>query len=125
MLKQISFYKGKTNSSYISLVVQLSTIRVNVGDTFLQYYTLISPSGVVVDLASATIGVDVYDVSTGELFTSIDCAVVAPTSAGVVSFSVEDAATTQGMYILKFRVTDILGLMKTYPVNTDQGFLVT
>lgn len=103
----------------------MNTIRVNVGDTFNQYYTLLSPSGAIANLTSATIGVDVVNVDTGEVVTSIDCAVVAPTSNGVVSFSVEDATSVAGMYILKFRVTDVLGLMKTYPVNTDQGFLVT
>lgn len=103
----------------------MSTIRCSVGDTFTQYYTLVSPSGAAVNLTSATPYVDVINVDTGEVFTSIDCACVAPTTTGVVSFSVEDAATTQGMYVLKFRVTDVSGLVTTYPVNSDQGFLVT
>jgi hypothetical protein len=103
----------------------MSTIRVSVNDTFTQSYALVSPSGTIADLTSATIVVDVITVDTDEIFTSIDCAVVAPTANGIVSFSVEDATPVAGMYILKFKVTDITGLVKTYPVNTDQGFLVT
>lgn len=107
-------------------MVQLSTIRVNVGDTFTQYYTLVSPSGAVVNLTSATPEVDVIDVGTGDILTTIECACVSPTTTGVLSFSVEDATSVPGMYILRFRVTDVLGEVKTYPVNgMEQGFLVT
>ena len=107
-------------------MVQLSTIRVCVGDTFTQYYTLVSPSGVAVNLTSATPEVDVINVDTGEVVTTIECAVVAPTTTGVVSFSVEDATGVAGMYTLRFRVINVAGLVTTYPVNgIEQGLLVT
>ena len=99
------------------------TIRVALGDTSVQRYTLVSPSGGMVDLTAATVEVDVVNIDTAETITTIECACVPPTTTGVVSFPVEDATGEKRMSLLFFKVLQD-GAITTYPVYGEQGFLV-
>lgn len=102
----------------------METIRVALNDTFLQTYTLVSPSGSVIDLTGATIEVAVLDVDTGEELTTIECTLVSPTTTGIVSFSVEDVASEKGIYKIQFRMTNTDGTVTTYPSEGEQALLV-
>lgn len=101
----------------------MQTIRVALNDVYNYSYTLTSPTINLSALSpTPTVEVDVIDVETGVVKTTIPCTVVAPTS-GVVSFSLEDATGLRSMNRLIFHVYSGQNV-QTIPAAGEQGLWV-
>lgn len=100
----------------------MQTIRVALNDIRTYDYTLTSPTiNLSVLSPTPTVEVDVVDMD-GNVYTTVPCAVLAPTS-GIVSFSLEDMTSVRNMYRLLFRVYCGQNI-QTIPAAGEQGLWV-
>lgn len=100
----------------------MQTLRVAYGDAATVSYTLTNPTINLSGSPTPTIEVDVVDVETGAVRTTIPCTIL-NAAAGSIYFSLEDASNVRSMNTMLFRVT-IGTELKTIPANSEQGLWV-
>jgi hypothetical protein len=104
----------------------MQTIRVAQNDVYNISYTLTNPTinlWTAATPATPSVDLDIIDIDTKEVLTTIPCTVTAPTT-GVIRFSTEDfASLDKKMYLAQFRIM-IGTTLQSIPKDSEQAVWV-